>query len=79
MLETIKNTITSLLDAVNGAIDFLQTIIDKLTDFFVMVGNAVTYATQLVGTLPSWISVFAIAAISISVIYLIVGRSTSDA
>lgn len=77
MLTTIKNLLSSLFDSFQTVFDFVQNLIDKLFQFFHLVGTAVTYAVEVVGTLPAWLVVFAVAGITVSVIYLIVGRNTN--
>lgn len=77
MLTTIKNLLASLFDSFSTIFDFIQNLIDKLVSFFKLVGTGVAYATQVIGTLPTWLVVFAAAGITVSVIYLIVGRNTN--
>lgn len=77
MLTTIKDILFNFYEVVMSIVSFIQGLIDKLVYFFKLVASGVTYAYEVVATLPTWIQVFAIAAISISVIYLIIGRNTN--
>ncbi len=77
MLTTIKDLLSSMFDSLTTVYSFFQNFIDKLVYFFKLVVSAVGFAADVIATLPDWIQVFAVAAVAVSVIYLIVGRNTN--
>lgn len=76
MLDMIKNFFDWIVDIVTSLWSFLESFFRGLTDLFRIVPQAISYLTSSLGYLPSTLIVFATLTISISVIYLIVGRNT---
>lgn len=56
--------------------DFFKQLIANLMMLFEYIGLASTTAYNLVASLPTWLQAFGTATILISVLYLILGRST---
>lgn len=56
--------------------DFFKQLISNLMMLFEYIGLAATTAYNLVASLPTWLQAFGTATILISILYLILGRST---
>lgn len=73
--------LSGLWDFINGIVSFVQSLISLIGMFVSGLINLVTmipqymaFTTTAIAYLPSVLVVFATAAISISVVYLIIGR-----
>ena len=69
MFEWLQGIISSVSDFFNG-------FIDSTVKFFEYLSFAKDYALTLVGFLPAWLKAFAIITITVSVIYLVIGRDS---
>lgn len=58
--------------------NFLSNTFKILADILVFAYNIVIYAISVIGSLPTWLQAFATLSISISVIFLILGRQGSE-
>lgn len=76
MFEWIQNISQWFIDIFNSVWTFIESLIKGIADLFSVIPQAVTYLTSALGYLPSTLVVFATLSITISVIYLIVGRNT---
>lgn len=56
--------------------DFFKQLVSNLSTLMQYISLASTTAYNLVASLPSWLQAFGTATILISVLYLILGRST---
>ena len=70
-----------MVDALNSILSFFEMIgqfvlylINGLAQLFMMIPSAFAMLTVSIGTLPSVLLAFATVAISISIIFLIIGR-----
>ena len=69
MFDWLQNIISSVTDFFSG-------FIDSIVKFFEYLTFAKNYALQLINFLPPWLKAFAIITITVSVIYLVVGRDS---
>lgn len=76
MFEFIVNTFTWIKDLVGTIGSFVKSLLDGLKTIFTTLPLVANFATNAIGRLPSIIAVFAVLTISISIIYIIVGRET---
>lgn len=76
MLETLSNFFSWIIDTVSTLFDFLMSIISGLFNIIKSIPLVVTMLTGSIGYLPSTLAAFATITITISVVYLIVGRQT---
>lgn len=76
MFDWIQNISQWFIDIFNSVWTFIESLIKGIADLFSVIPQAVTYLTASLGYLPSSLVVFATLSITISVIYLIVGRNT---
>lgn len=70
-----------MINFFNSVLEFFRTILDLVTylvtglaQLFVMIPSAFSMLTYSIGYLPSVLLAFAAVAITISIVYLIVGR-----
>ena len=61
---------------ISGLWDFFGGLIQNFIQFFEYIGTAAKLAYNLVNSLPAWLSAFGLATVLISVIFMILGRST---
>lgn len=65
---------TSIVDAIGSLFSFVEMFISSILQVFVLVGKGLAYITVCVAELPPFLTVFIMAFVGISVIYLIIGR-----
>lgn len=70
MIDALK----SILSAITTAFDFLSYLITGLVQLFAMIPSAFTMINYSLGFLPTVLLAFASVAITISIVYLIIGR-----
>lgn len=56
--------------------DFLQSLIDNFIQLFEYIGVAAGLCYNMIASLPTWLSSFALATILISIIFMILGRES---
>lgn len=61
---------------ISGVWNFFGGLIQNFIQFFEYIGTAAKLAYNLVNSLPTWLSAFGLATVLISVIFMILGRST---
>lgn len=61
---------------ISGVWDFFGGLIQNFIQFFEYLGTAAKLAYNLVNSLPTWLSAFGLATVLISVIFMVLGRST---
>ena len=76
MLETIVNGFNWIMDLLQTIADFIVNTIMGLGNIIKSIPMVTNMFTQSIGYLPSTIAAFATIAITISVVYLLVGRQT---
>lgn len=76
MLETITNFFTSISDFLTSLIDFLINQITGLLQVFRTIPSVISMFSRAIAFIPPSIAVFATLTITISVVYLVVGRDT---
>lgn len=70
----MNNFFTWFVDLVTSLVSFLWSLIEGLLRLISLIPTAVTVLTNSIGYLPSILAAFAAATITISVIFIIVGR-----
>ena len=70
MIDALK----SILSAITTAFDFLGYLITGLVQLFAMIPSAFAMINYSLGFLPTVLLAFASVAITISIVYLIIGR-----
>lgn len=68
-IDWITNTITSLWDLLVGLIENLILLVEYI-------GIAAELAFNIIGTLPDWLQAFGFITITVSILYMILGRNT---
>lgn len=76
MFEFFSNAIAWFQDLIESIGSFFESFINGLLTIFRTLPVVLNFGTSSVARLPSILSVFAILTISISIIYIIVGRNT---
>lgn len=72
-----------LIDAISWIVNLFKTIwsfflglIDNLIMLVGYIGDALRLAYNMVDSLPAWLKVFALLTLSVTVLYLVLGRNT---
>ena len=72
-----------LVDAISWIVNLFKTIwsfflglIDNLIMLVGYIGDALRLAYNMVDSLPDWLKVFALLTLSVTVLYLVLGRNT---
>lgn len=76
MFEMLNNFFSSVSDVIEKIVSFFRGFLDGMVTFFKIIPNAVNTVTSWVESLPTVLKVFAVVTLTISVIYLILGRDT---
>lgn len=74
LIKSIVNSFEWLVETVTTLFEFVSDFIANLFTFFQYLTLSVAGATNLVLTLPPWLQAFGTICITVSVIYMIVGR-----
>lgn len=75
-MKAIINMLKDLIEPILLAFDFLKNMIKSLIDMAQIIPKIQSICMSAIAYLPSWLTAFAIITISVSTLYLIVGRST---
>lgn len=70
IFDMISDFFTAIGDLINWAIDFIKELIDVVNYLWSAKNILITF----INTMPGWIKVFAIACISVCVLYMVLGR-----
>jgi hypothetical protein len=70
MIEFFK----SILNAITTAFDMLSYLVTGLVQLFAMIPSGFAMLTYSIGFLPTVLLAFASVAITLSIVYLIIGR-----
>ena len=76
MWQALQNFFSYFKDIIESIFSFISSLVTGLIQIFTPIPAAVRMLTQSIGYIPSTLAVFATLTITISVIYLIVGRDT---
>ncbi len=76
MLDSIINGFNWLVDTAQSIINFVMSLFEGFVSMIRMIPQIVTMVTGAIGYLPSVLAVFATLTITVSVLYLILGRNT---
>ena len=68
------NALKSIMDFFGTILDMVKYLVTGLVQLFALIPQAFAMLTYSIGFLPSVLLAFAAVAITISIIYLIVGR-----
>lgn len=68
------NALKSIMDFFGTILDMLKYLVTGLVQLFALIPQAFAMLTYSIGFLPSVLLAFAAVAITLSIIYLIVGR-----
>lgn len=77
-MQKILDAFQSLFDLFGVLLGFIQTLIDSLLKFVAMIPSCIEMLLSAVAYLPSEVIVFATLSISVSVIFLLVGRGRTN-
>lgn len=80
-MKKIIAAVKAISSGFNDLINFIQTIfkilgnlLQQIVYLFKYLTQAITVSSSFISTLPNWLAVFATVTISISVLYMILGR-----
>lgn len=75
-MESILQFIESISSTIDSVMNFFKQLVNNLVMLGQYIGLAASTSYNLVASLPTWLQAFGTATILISILYLIVGRST---
>lgn len=73
-MQGILNAFDFIISTIKSVWDFFVGIVENLILLVTYIGKALVLAGQCVAQMPTWLQVFATVTISVSVLYLILGR-----
>lgn len=80
-MKKIISAVKAIASGFNDLINFIQTvfkilgnILQQIVYLFKYLTQAIAVSVSFIATLPPWLSVFATVTVSISVLYIILGR-----
>ena len=76
MLDSIINGFNWLVDTFQSIWNFITSLFSGLVSMLQMIPQVVSMVTGTIGYLPSVLAVFATLTITVSVLYLILGRNS---
>lgn len=78
MIQTIGNFFNSIWSIIQSIVSFVVSLVQGLITMITSLPQILATATQAIGYLPAILTAFATLTITISIIYLIIGRNTGD-
>lgn len=73
-MKALISTIKGLFDAIMIPFKILKAGITALLNLIKYLGQAMSIAFSFISTFPEWLQTFAIITISISILYMVLGR-----
>lgn len=70
----MADVIQSILYFLQGTVSFIINIVNGLYQLILMIPKALGFVSISLGALPPVLTVFAVAFVSVSIVYLIIGR-----
>ena len=77
MLQWFQNFFVSIASTIESLISLVFSLIQSLFDLIKMLPTMITITTSAIGFLPDMVMLFATLSITVSVIYLMVGRNNN--
>lgn len=77
-VKSILNGFTNLIDFIQTVFKILGNVLQQIVYLIKYILQAINISTSFIATLPAWLSVFATITVSISVLYILLGRSTGS-
>lgn len=74
MIAWLSSAFAAILNAIVAAFTFLESIVVGIIQLIVMLPNAISLLSYSITMIPPVLMVFATAFVSVSVVYLIIGR-----
>lgn len=74
-MKKIISAIKGLFDIVSLAFSLITGFLENLLKLFYYLAKALANGLVFIGTLPTWLQTFGMITISVSVMYIILGRS----
>lgn len=77
-MQKILDAFQYLFELLSIALDFMTTFMDSFQDFLKMIPSCLEMLISVIAYLPPELMVFATLSVSISVIFLVVGRGRTN-
>lgn len=77
MLQWIVNALEAFFDIFRSLVAFIVSLVQSVFDMIKLLPTVVSLFVSSIGFLPSMLSLFATLSITVSIIYLIVGRNNN--
>lgn len=78
MFQFLQNAFLYIQDILNSVIEFFKGFINGLVHLFQLFPKITSLTTHAIGAVPSIFAVFITLTVSITIIYIIVGRNVGD-
>lgn len=75
-MQAVVDALSAIFEMFETVFNFFKGLVANLMMLFEYIGLAASTAYNLVASLPVWLQAFGTATILISILYLILGRST---
>lgn len=66
--------LTSIGDSIGIVVQYVTSLLNGIRDVFVLVGQSFAFLTIAISNLPSVLLVFCISAITITIVFQLIGR-----
>lgn len=77
-VKSILNGFTNLIDFIATIFKVLGHLLQQIVYLIKYILQAINISVSFIATLPAWLSVFATITVSISVLYILLGRTTGS-
>lgn len=75
-MDAVLNWFDWVSEVIESVFDWFSDFLENLLNLFEYLGQAVELTGSLIAALPPWLQVFATITITVSVVFIILGRST---
>lgn len=74
VVKTIASGFNDLINFIQTIFRILTNLLEQIVYLFKYLAQALTISVSFIATLPSWLAVFATVTVTISILYVILGR-----
>ena len=75
-MDAILDFFNWFSEVITSVFDWFSDFLDNLMNLFVYLGHVVTMTGSIIIALPTWLQVFGTITVTVSIIYVILGRSS---
>lgn len=74
VVKTIASGFNDLINFIQTIFRILTNLLEQIVYLFKYIAQALTISVSFIATLPSWLAVFASVTVTVSILYVILGR-----